>query len=89
MAIDHVSVINANLTAIALDSFLYGIFFILAVTSITLLINRNLSNARKSGHHSWRRVFGDSPMVFGAILLSVTITAVSIALGHLPKSVVQ
>ena len=71
-----VSVLAVNIAAIYLDSFLYGIFFLLSLASIYLILRYNKDNGPTSFKPTsiLRR-----PMLLGTILLFLIITAVSIS----------
>ncbi|EIW79978.1 hypothetical protein CONPUDRAFT_58530 [Coniophora puteana RWD-64-598 SS2] len=65
-----VPLVSVNLATVCIESFLYGIFFVLTVSSVYLLIWRSrMSN----GGHSRSAVF-TSPMFVAAIMLFVLIT---------------
>ncbi|KAF7371356.1 hypothetical protein MSAN_00771700 [Mycena sanguinolenta] len=67
--VSDVSLVPANLANFALQSCLYGVYLVLAVTSICLIIGRNGSSTRRGPSIYW------SPIFLGAIGLSLTITA--------------
>lgn len=75
-----VPLVSANVATIFLESFLYGNFFVLTVSSIYLLAYRQrrlLASQHPQG--SSKAVAAGlfrSPMFLGAISLAVTITAV-------------
>ncbi|KAF7324333.1 hypothetical protein MSAN_02524200 [Mycena sanguinolenta] len=61
--------VPANLASFAIQSCLYGVYLVLAVTSICLIAGRNASRRRRGTSIHW------SPSLVGAIGLFVTITA--------------
>ena len=66
------SIISVNLVTVALESLLYGIFLTLTATSFYILVNRALSH--NSGPR-WSTLC--TPVMFGSIAITVTVSAVS------------
>ncbi|KAJ7596395.1 hypothetical protein C8J56DRAFT_773606 [Mycena floridula] len=70
-----VSILSANLAAVAVESLLYGAFVILAVISISLSLYRHsLYLSIRPGQCRWKLSTLVTPMFLGAIGLVVTIT---------------
>ncbi|KAJ6461676.1 hypothetical protein C8R45DRAFT_841956 [Mycena sanguinolenta] len=65
----NISLVSVSLATVALESCLYGVYLVLALTSICLLLGRNTSLTRRS-----TPIFR-SPIFVGAIGLFLTITA--------------
>ncbi|KAK0461851.1 uncharacterized protein EV420DRAFT_1628289 [Desarmillaria tabescens] len=66
----QVPLVSVNLATVALESFLYGIFFVLDLTSITLLFVRRSRRSPNTVVSVMQR-----PMFIGAVGLFITITA--------------
>ncbi|PBL02837.1 hypothetical protein ARMGADRAFT_1006162 [Armillaria gallica] len=66
----QVPLVSVNLATVAVESFLYGIFFVLDLTSITLLFVRRSRGTRNTVASIIQR-----PMFIGAVGLFITITA--------------
>ena len=66
----QVPLVSVNLATVCIESFLYGIFFILSVSSVYLLIWRSRTN--NGGRH--RSAVFTSPMFIAAIILFILIT---------------
>ncbi|KAF7371372.1 hypothetical protein MSAN_00773600 [Mycena sanguinolenta] len=64
-----ISLVPVSLATVAVESCLYGVYLVLAVTSICLLLGRNASSTRRS-----TPIF-QSPIFMGAVGLFLTITA--------------
>lgn len=65
-----IPLVPLSLVTVALESCFYGVYLVLAITSIALLIGRDARSERISSIYL-------SPIFIGAIGLFVTITAVS------------
>lgn len=75
-----VSLVAANLTTICLESFFYGIFFVLALASIYILAHRNSHSDPLAPPQLWiqaLRSITTSPMLLAAAGLFIGNTAVS------------
>ncbi|KZT68183.1 hypothetical protein DAEQUDRAFT_343721 [Daedalea quercina L-15889] len=66
------SIVSVNLVTVALESMLYGVFLTLSLVSFYILISRASS---QSGHTrlSWSPFF--SPVMFGSVAITLTVTA--------------
>lgn len=80
MADTAVPLVSANIATIFLESFLYGNFFVLTITSVYLLAYRRkrllASQHPQGAARAVAAVLFRSPMFLGAISLFVTITSV-------------
>ncbi|KAF7328593.1 hypothetical protein MSAN_02480200 [Mycena sanguinolenta] len=65
-----ISLVPVNLANVALESCLYGVYLVLAITSICLIVGRHTSPMRHRGTLIHR-----FPILFGAIGLLITISA--------------
>ncbi|KAF8161948.1 hypothetical protein K438DRAFT_1686197 [Mycena galopus ATCC 62051] len=68
MIVLDIPLVSVSLATVPLESCLYGVYLVLAVTSISLLLRRNAESRRFGSIYS-------SPMFIGAIALTMTITA--------------
>ncbi|EGN92090.1 hypothetical protein SERLA73DRAFT_79886 [Serpula lacrymans var. lacrymans S7.3] len=73
MPAEEVSLVSANLAAVCIESFLYGIFFVLSMSSVFLLIVRHRSQYTQYPAKSRRSIL-TSPIFVGTILLFITVT---------------
>lgn len=74
----EVSIVKANLATVCIESFLYGIFFVLSVTSMFVSLHHRRPLAGESlRSRLFLRSVCRSPMFIAAIVLTMTITAVS------------
>ncbi|KAH9934677.1 uncharacterized protein B0H18DRAFT_483966 [Fomitopsis serialis] len=67
------SIISVNLVTVAVESLLYGVFLALTSASFYILINRALS--QPSSHGRSRLASFLTPVMFGSIAITVTVTA--------------
>ncbi|PCH34861.1 hypothetical protein WOLCODRAFT_79122 [Wolfiporia cocos MD-104 SS10] len=71
----YVSIVSTNLATVCAEGFLYGIFFVLSLSSIYLLVHRQNHTSKRSGaHKAGQRSIYASPMLIGAVAMTVTIT---------------
>ncbi|KZT66433.1 hypothetical protein DAEQUDRAFT_695584 [Daedalea quercina L-15889] len=69
----QVPLVSSNLATVLIESFLYGIFMALSLTSIYLLIQRKMS--KKHGHTIIGvQFYWLSPMLVGSIAMVITVT---------------
>lgn len=73
----NIPLVSANLATAIIESFLYGIFFILATTSLYLLVSRRQKPISRMGRGD-RSIFL-TPMFLASICLFILITAVSVS----------
>ncbi|KAK0453920.1 hypothetical protein EV421DRAFT_1767256 [Armillaria borealis] len=59
----RVPLVSVKLATVAVESFFYGIFFVLDLTSITLLFVRRPSGSRKTTLSVQRPMFTDSGLL--------------------------
>ena len=72
----ELSLISVNLATVCMESFLYGIFFILWATSTYLFLRRDKQTSQLSAAVSSRPMWR-TPMFMAGSLICVTVTAVS------------
>ena len=77
MASPTVTVLHVNLAQACVESVLYGIFFLLATTSISLLVTRRCNNHKDTSTLSAGGTLLKSPLVIGTLLLFITVSGVS------------
>jgi len=70
-----ISLLSASLAAAFIESFFYGVFFVLAITSIYIMLHRELSAKDGPPSRSVLRVLVSSPILGAAMLLFVGLTA--------------
>ncbi len=88
------TVVHVNLALTCVESALYGIFFVLAITSLGVLVARRRKTPNGSSSLSAGGALLRSPLVVGTLLLFITVGGVSgeslvcrAALAKLPCSI--
>ena len=72
----ELSIISVNLATVCIESFLYGIFFILWGTSTYLFLRRDQQTSQVSAAVSSRPMWR-TPMFMAGSLVCITVTGVS------------
>ena len=72
--------IPVNLATVCLESFLYGVFFILYGTSTYLLVRQGQQKVAAEGLRSRTNSVYKAPMFLAALIIFLTVTGVSYAL---------
>ena len=72
-----ITVLHANLALTCVGSVLYGIFFVLTVTSLVVLVARRSKNPNGTSSFNVGRTLLSSPLVIGTLLLFITVGGVS------------
>lgn len=71
------TVLHVNLALTCVESLLYGIFFVLAITSLVVLVAHRSKNPNGSSSLSVGKTLLSSPLVIGTLLLFITVGGVS------------
>lgn len=74
--VQELNLLSVNLATVAMESWLYGIFFVLSTTSTYLLIRRGQELNKSHGGSSSRPVWR-TPMFMAGALIFLSVTGVS------------
>ena len=77
MASSTVAVLHVNLAQACVEGALYGIFLVLATTSLSLLVARRWRNYNGTSTLFVGGTILKSPLVIGTLLLFITVSGVS------------